>query len=166
MADIFKFPNDGFEVNIVRKKDIINTIYENITDNQIALAIITKLEKDAAEFINNGKWTSLPYIGNVRIPDETKLLNSEEYKELKAEAKEKLDSKQYLLFRKELAKEVASIAKDNRYTMYLASKLIKLNRKLYRKLIREKGIAYVKVYFRSLVGIECINPAEDNYGDK
>ena len=87
-TEIRKFPN-GYDVRVVRKQDILDCIDENIIDKEIALELITQCEIDACQYINEGKWTGLPYIGSVRLNDGGKILR--ENKELLNEAKEKLD---------------------------------------------------------------------------
>lgn len=68
MADVFRFPNDGYDVTIVKKQDILDCIDENIIDKEVALSIVEHCEKTAAEFISSGRWTGIPFIGNIRIP--------------------------------------------------------------------------------------------------
>ena len=78
-TEIRKFPN-GYDVRVVRKQDILDCIDENIIDKEIALELITQCEIDACQYINEGKWTGLPYIGSVRLNDGGKILR--ENKEL------------------------------------------------------------------------------------
>ena len=90
MADTFKFPNGGFDVKICRRKDIIDCIDENIIDKDVALAVIDKCEFDAANFLQQGRWTGIPFIGNIRIPKSKLLEESPEQQALIQEAKERL----------------------------------------------------------------------------
>ena len=55
----------GNEVRVVRKADILKCIDENIIDKEIALEIVTQCEIDAANYLTNGKWTGIPYMGNI-----------------------------------------------------------------------------------------------------
>ena len=78
MADTFKFPNGGYDVTICRKKDILECIDENIIDKDVALAIVEHCEYTAADYIKEGVWAGIPFIGNIRISKTKQLLKSDE----------------------------------------------------------------------------------------
>lgn len=149
MADIYKFPNNGYEVIVCKRQDIIDCINKNIVDIDIALAVVDQCEKDAAEFIKQGRWAGLPFIGNVRIPKAKLMEESPEQKELLKEAKELLDAKQYIMFRKKLSSENSILVKNNRYFNYITSVAANKNKKLYKKLCKEKGENYSRIFLFS-----------------
>ena len=55
------------------------------------LAFINQFEVDATNFLSQGRWTSLPYIGTLRRNEYKERINSEEVKDLVDAAKETLD---------------------------------------------------------------------------
>ena len=61
MADIFKFPNGGYDITVCRKQDIIDALDANVTDKEVVLAIITQCEVDATNFLKEGRWTGIPH---------------------------------------------------------------------------------------------------------
>lgn len=145
MADTFKFPN-GYDVTICRKKDILECIEKNITDKDIALAIVEHCEFQAASFIREGRWTGIPFIGNIRIPKTKELINSAEQQALIEDAKSQLDKEKYILFRKQLNKENVKQISQNRYYKYITSIAVSRNRKLYKKLCNTKGEVYARLF--------------------
>lgn len=150
MADTFKFPNEGYDVTICRKKDILECIDKNIVDKDVAMAIIEHCEYTAAEYIKQGKWAGIPFIGNIRMSQSKKLIKSDEQQALIAEAKEQLDKEKYILFRKQLNKDNAKQIAKERYYKYIVSKVANKNRKLFNKLCKEKGEHYARVYMFSI----------------
>lgn len=146
MADTFKFPNGGYDVTILRKKDILDCIDQNIVDKEIAIAIVENCEFQAAEFIKEGRWTGIPFIGNIRVPKTKELFQSAEQQALINEAKEQLDREQYIIFRQRLNKENVKQISQNRYYKYITSIAVKRNRKLYKKLCDKKGETYARLF--------------------
>lgn len=166
MADIFKFPNGGYEVTVRKKEDILKTIDDNILDKDVALAVINQLEVDAANFIQEGRWTGIPFIGNIRIPKARQIIESDETQALIKEAKEQLDSHKYILFRTQLGKETSKKVKQERYYKYITSIAVSHNRKLYEKLCREEGEYYARIYMFASYNITSVdNEYEINYGE-
>lgn len=161
MSDILKFPNGGYDVTVCRKEDIINCIYNNITDREVALEIIKQLEEDAAEFISKGVWTGLPFIGNVKLPDGKKYEDTEEQKELLEEAKETLDPKQYIIFRNDLGRENAIKEKRSRFINYITSMLATKNKSLYKRYCKLYGESATKVFLYTTRLMECVSNYED-----
>lgn len=146
MADIFKFPNGGYDVTVLKRQDILDCINANIIDKEVALAIVDQCELDAAEFIKEGRWTGLPFIGNVRVP-KAKLMEEDPVQQaLIDEAKATLDSKQYIMFRRQLSSDNHKRAANERYFNYIVSQAVTKNRKLYFKLCDTKGEHYAKIF--------------------
>nr|DAW42214.1 MAG TPA: DNA binding protein [Crassvirales sp.] len=134
----------GNEVRVVRKADILKCIDENIIDKEIALEIVTQCEIDAANYLTNGKWTGIPYMGNI-ISNISGLVIRQNADLLDA-AKEELTEHELLLFRKELVADGNARVKHERYTSYVASKMATRNRDLYNRLVKTKGFSYAKLY--------------------
>lgn len=146
MNDTFKFPNGGYDVKICRKKDILDCIDDNIVDKDVAIAIIDHCEYAIANFISEGVWTGIPFIGNIRKSKNKDLIYSPEQQALIAEAKEHLDKEKYILFRTQLNKDnIKKIAQD-RYYRYITSMAVGNNRKLFNKLCKTKGEVYARFY--------------------
>lgn len=144
MSDTFKFPNGGYEVKVLRKEDVLATIEENIIDKELALAIIKKCEIDAGNFLKEGRWTGIPFIGNIRIPKTVQTFMTEESKALLEEAKENLDEDKYILFRKHYANDVGKHVKIERYYRYIVSKFVGKNQKFFKKLSENNGDKYAR----------------------
>lgn len=161
MTETFKFPHGGYEVNVCRKQDILDCIDANIIDKEIALAIVEQCEMDAADFIRQGRWISIPFIGNIRIPKNKLMEEDPEQQALIQEAKETLDTDKYILFKKRLRTNNAIQVKNNRYYNYVTSMSITKNRKLYRKLSKERGEAYAKLYMYSINTVVAVDNEYD-----
>ena len=146
MADTFKFPNGGYDVTICRKQDILDCIDKNIIDKDVALAIVEHCEFQAASFIREGKWTGIPFIGNIRIPKTVQMLKSDEQQALIQDAKKQLGKEQYIMFRKKLNKENSKQISQDRYYRYITSIAVNNNRKLFRKLCDTKGEVYARLF--------------------
>ncbi len=160
MSEQFKIPNDGCEVTVLRKQDILDCINDNIIDKEIALAIIEQCEIDAATCLSQGRWTGLPYIANVRVPAHIQEFHKKVNEELASIAKEELEGKQYVMFRKELAAESAKHAKQERLYRYLVSIAVTANKKLYRKLCDDKGEYYARIF---LYACKSITSTDNEY---
>lgn len=146
MVETIKFPGGGYDVTICRKSDIIDCIDKNITDKEIALAIVEHCEFNAAKFIKEGRWTGIPFMGNIRIPKSKQMLKSTEQQALIADAKDKLDKEHYVMFRKQLHKDNKKQIAEDRYYKYITSIAVNSNKKLYRKLCETKGEVYARLY--------------------
>lgn len=164
MGDVFKFPNGGHEVAICRKQDILDTIYENITDREVALAIIEQCEKDAINFLKEDKWVSIPFIGNIRVPKNKVMEQSEEQQALIQEARLNLNKDAYVLFRKQLRVENKINIKNTRYHNYVTSIIANKNRKLFKRLCKEKGDLFARIYMFTLSSVTLPNIEE--YGEE
>ena len=143
MQDTYKFPN-GYDVTVVRKQDIIDCLDDNIIDKDVVLAVINQLEVDSANFIQEGRWTGIPFIGNIRVPKRIQKLYSEEIQELIQEARETLPKDKYIFFRQQLSVELEKEEKKSRFTNYIISQFAAKHPKYYRQLVNEGGEAYAK----------------------
>ena len=165
MADTFKFPNGGYDVTVLKRQDILDCIDANIIDKEVALAIVDQCELDAAEFIKEGRWTGLPFIGNVRVP-KAKLMEEDPVQQaLIDEAKATLDSKQYIMFRRQLSSDNYKRASNERYFNYIVSQAVTKNRKLYLKLCDTKGEHYAKIFLFASKHVVAINNEYVNLED-
>lgn len=146
MSDIIRFPNGGYDVTICRRQDIIDCIDKNIVDKDVAMAIVEHCEFQAANFIKEGRWTGIPFIGNIRVPKSIQLLKSDEQQALIKEAKENLDKDRYVIFKKALNKDNTKRISQERYYRYITSLAAAKNKKLYKKLCAEKGEVYARLF--------------------
>lgn len=145
MNDTIKMPNGGYEVKVVRKEDILKCIDSNILDKDVMLAFINQFEVDANNFLNQGRWTSLPYIGTLRKSQYKEILNSEEVRELDEAARENFDKNKYILFRKNLKDDIARAIKRERIYKYTLSQVVKKNREFYNYLEKTRGESIARV---------------------
>jgi hypothetical protein len=150
MYDTIKMPGGGYDVKVVRKEDILKCIDSNILDKDIMLAFINQFEVDASNFLSQGRWTSLPYIGTLRKSQYKEALNSEEVKELDEAAKENLDKNKYILFRKDLRNDIAKSIKRERLYKYTLSQVVTMNKKFYNYIEQAKGELYARVICHSM----------------
>lgn len=146
MADVYRFPNRGYDVVVCKKQDILDCIDKNITDKEVLIDIIKQCELDAANFIKQGRWTGIPFIGNIRLNQFKQLIKTEENQELLSEAKEVLNHEQYVMFRKQISRDTANKIKTQRYFNYIVSIAINRNKQTYRKLCKEKGEHFANVF--------------------
>lgn len=142
---------DAFEIIIKTKSDIINTIRQNITDGEVMDDIISSLESTAAKSIVNKKWTSLPFIGNVR-PNEERISVLKNMEHL-IQASKLMPKSQYLMFKKQLGKEERKRIAAQRTKRWLTERAIARNRKAYEELTKKHGENYASLwcYFRFLL---------------
>ena len=145
MNDTIKMPDGGYDIKVVRKEDILQCIDSNILDKDVMLAFINQLEVDATNFLSQGRWTSLPYIGTLRRNEYKERINSEEVKDLVDAAKETLDKNKYILFRKDIRNDIAKSIKRERLYKYTLSKFVTKNKEFYKYLESTKGELYARV---------------------
>ena len=100
MSDVLKFPNDGYDVEVCRKQDIIDCLDTNV-DKELVSAIITQCESDISDFIEQGIWAGIPYLGNIRVPKHKQKFQEINGTELLETAKETLIKQRYNIFKKE-----------------------------------------------------------------
>lgn len=145
MAETYKFPG-GYDVVVYKKQDIIDCIDKNIIDKDIALAIVENCEIDASIFLRKGRWTGIPFIGNIRIPKTKLMENTPEQQALIEEAKQTLEEDKYILFRRQLGEENSKRIKQERYYRYIVSIAVNRNKSLYNKLCEKKGEYYARIF--------------------
>lgn len=139
MEKAYKFPNGGYEVRIVKRSDIIEAIEKNITDKDVALAIVERCELDCANFLREGRWANIPYIGNIRVPRSKQLLKSDEQQLLIKDAYDNLDTDSYVLFKKQLNQYNAQRERFEKSYNYLLTIMVNRYNKFYNYLKRNKG---------------------------
>lgn len=155
MSDIFRFPN-GYDVKVLRKEDVLAAIDANITDKDVALEIVKRCEIDAANFLREGRWASIPFIGSIRIPKTALALMSDKTKELLDEAKQTLEHDKYVLFRNSVAKDIGKQVKIERYYRYVVSKFVGRNTKYFKTKANKNGDAYARFLAYTLSDISPI----------
>lgn len=170
MEETFKFPGNGYEVKVVRKQDVIDCIEDNILDKELALEIVKRCEIDAVNFIKQGRWTGIPFIGNIRIPKTTTLLNSEQQQELLTGAKENYNKEQYVMFRRQLCADNEKRVRQERLFNYTVSMLANRYPRLYKKLVNEKGVKVAQLILFTFNNLNVVNEEHlayhcDYYGD-
>lgn len=165
MKEVFKFPNGGYEVHIVRKKDIIDTIDKNIVDKDIALALIERLEIDCAKHIREGRWANIPYIGNIRVPKAKQLLKSTEQQLLIKDAYDNLDRDSYIMFRKQLNAYNAQKARFETSYSYLLSIMINRYNKCFNYLRKNKSDYYARIVIYTFGSLKPIMEEHNYYND-
>lgn len=165
MIGTYKFPN-GNDVNVYKREDIIKCISLNITDQSIALALVEDCERQCADFIKRGRWASVPFIGNFRIPKHIELEQTPEQQQLIQDAKDVLNNKDYVLFRQQLGKDNAKQVAKQRYFNYEVSKMIRKNNRLYSKLLKRLSEAEVHIRFYSFRKATYVAPTNEeiDYG--
>ena len=131
MADTLKFPN-GYDVIVCRRDDIMECIDENIIDKELVLEVINNCELNASKFISEGRWTGIPFLGNIKVPDTQKILNSQETKDIIDYAKQSLPKDKYILFRQELHTDVRETTKEKRFANWKLSLFLSKNKMFYR----------------------------------
>lgn len=162
--DTYKFPG-GNDVKVIRKEDIIDTINTNIVDKDVALAIVKQCEIDAAAFLKSGRWTGIPFMGNIKVPDNVKMSRTPEQRELIDSAYHSVSNEQFVMFRRGLAYDNEKRIKANRYFNYVLSMAVAKNRQLFKKLCKEKGESWTRIHFFLTFSVTAINneyvPIED-----
>lgn len=164
MSQKMKFPNGGYDVNVVRKQEVLDCIDNNIIDKDIALDLIKQLEIDATTFIKDGKWTGIPFIGSIRVPRFRQLFQSENARILKENANELLDKESYIMFKKSLAADVQKRAKVERYYNYLLAQEMNKNMKVFKIWAKKYGELEAKIRLMTCHEMRTIDYYELHYG--
>lgn len=144
MPNTFKFPPNGYEVIVLRKQDVLDCIEENIIDKEIALDIVRRCEIDATNFLKEGRWAGIPFIGNIRIPKQVQRFMSEDMQKTMQDARENLDKDKYLLFRKQVVDDTFKQIKEDRYYKYEVSKFVGKNLHIFKYLTVKHGDAMAR----------------------
>lgn len=160
MADTLKFPN-GYDVTVVRKQDIIDCLDANVIDKDVVLAVISQCEIDAANFIQEGRWTGIPFIGSIKLPKRILKLRSQEIKDLIDEAKNTMDREKYMVFRQNLETDIKIEEKQERFYRYIVSHFVNNNRKFYNKLVKQHGEKRAQFICWTLSNLTNIPPKEN-----
>lgn len=145
---IRKFPNGGYDVRIVSKEDILETINNNIIDKEIATELISTLEINIKDFIKKERWTGIPYLGTVKVP-EHKILKKDQ-KDIIKEAYESMPKDEYVMFCIHLTSENKDAVRRTKLYRHLCSMAVNKDIKLFRKVSKENGSVYGRLfmYFR------------------
>lgn len=146
MTDTYKFPG-GNDVRVVRKEEVVQTINCNIVNKEVALALIRQCETDAANFLRKGRWTGIPFIGSIKVPDTVRMSHTPEQKELIKIAAETIPKDKFVIFRRELAYNNEKRAKATKYYNYVLSIAVSKNRELFKRMCKEKGVGYARIHF-------------------
>lgn len=160
MPTTFKFPHNGYDVKVYRKEDIVKCIKNNIVDIDTALEIVRQCEIDAADFLVNGNWISLPYIGNVRVPKHRQIYRSQRIQGVVEDAKENLTHEKYVLFRKQLRTDISKEVRRERYYKYTLSRMVSKNRRLFRVWTEKHGELKARIMLQSLYDADIVSTDE------
>ena len=154
------FPYSDYEVVVVEKQDILKTIDENILDKDVALELITSLEVKAESFIEQKRWTGIPYLGNIRIPKGNSKEVQDTYKDIRHFAYKTMDKKSYIAFIHEIAMDNHKAIKYNKYFNQILAISIRKDRAKWTRLCRAKGENYAscKMVFGYL-----LSPMKEDY---
>lgn len=144
MSDIFKFPNGGYDVQVCRKDDIIADLNIDSDKKELLTAVVTQCEIDASNFLKEGKWTGIPYLGNMRIPEHKIKFKESGGAELLEAAKETFDEERYKIFKRQLNANIACDIKHERLYRYLTSCYVSKHKKLYNLLATDDRAAALK----------------------
>lgn len=136
MYNIFKFPNGGFDVEVCRKQDILDSLGDDV-DKELLLTIVTQCETDAINFINEGRWTGIPYLGNMRVPKNKQKFEEIGGREILETARQELDKKQYDVFKRDLNASIVIDIKKERLYRYMTSCFVTKNRKTYDRFLSQ-----------------------------
>lgn len=153
MARTLKFPG-GFDVTVVERDDILQTIDDNIIDKEVLLELLSNLESDMYQGLKEGKWVGVPFLGNIRVPKYLQVIRSEEAQELIEEARINLNPEKYRVFRRNLGRYVTTQINNDRFYNYTIS--INVNRyKNYYKYIKRVYNRYsVRFYIYSASSLD------------
>lgn len=150
-------------IKVVRKQDVLKCIDDNIIDKDVALAVITQCEMDAANYLINGKWTGIPYIGNISIKVGNIALR--ENRDILEAARQDMTKHEFILFKKEIVADANNRYKYHKYISYVASKMANANKPLYERLVKKYGFNYAKLcmyFYANLKVVGDINNTGDN----
>lgn len=159
MSDYFRFPN-GDKVKVLKTADVLTCIENNITDIDVARAVIEHCEKQAKELLKQDKWVSIPYIGNIRRNPNKVLQRTAEQKTAIEKAKTELSLEEYKTFKIDLAKNNEKIIRERRNRQYKASILVGKNKQLFYHLLSVKGENYARLHFILLTSLTIIGDNE------
>lgn len=168
--DFRRFPK-GYSVRVVRKEDIIATLDANVTDKDVVLDVIKHCEVSAANYISNGRWASIPYMGSLKLNlNKIKVKNTiKEFREASDEVTDKTDAQErarYYLFKKELTAKANRELNAQRYYNYIVALGINKHPKEYERVYRAFGKVTARLYIYFLMNVVAIdNRYEYEYSD-
>lgn len=155
--------NIKYDIVIRKKDDILKTIQRDVTDGEVLNDIISSLERSIANNIINKENTSLPLIGRLDI----NLSKQSLYKNIPIlkTAKKVMTENQYLVFKKELARDEQERINHERNVNWLKTRAKNDNIRLYKSLVKIHGENYALLYcyFQSLMTIH--NSKHIDYSD-
>ena len=152
MPETRHFSNNGYDVKVYKKQDILDTIDTNIIDKEVALELISQLEIDAENFLLDGIGVTFPYLGRIWIPPYKK--ESLKLKETREYAKSVLSKEKYIMFAKELNSNISKALNEDRYKRHKLREFIVKNRSLFEHITSSKGEVYAKALFSTLVNMK------------
>ena len=160
MSSIFKYPN-GFDVEVVRQSDIFEILKDTVTDIDLVMAVVQQCEADVEKCLRAGMWTGIPYMGNIRKPKISEINDTEERKEIIAEARRTMDVKSYNKFRHELnLSDSIKIREDKKFNSE-ATVSANMNLKRYRWLCKNFTIPFGKIKIWSEARASVIKAEEE-----
>lgn len=144
LRDKYKFPN-GYDVEVCRNEDILSELSCDDFTKEVTATLIDKLETDVVAYMKLGKWVGIPFIGNLKASDVKRL--EKEKKDLIDEARDTLSREDYILFRKNLTKDIYDNLKADRYFKYVLSMAVKSNHKSFNRVAKRKGTAFARLLY-------------------
>lgn len=155
-----KFPYSNYDVVLIEKEDIIKTINDNIIDKEVALELVNSLEVKASNYLKDKRWASIPYLGNIRIPEGLKPEIKKEFKDAKQFAYETLSKKDYVAFIKEICHDNKLMIKYKGYFNQILAMAVRRDKRKWNNLCRAKGENYAscKMVFGYMV-----KPMKEDY---
>lgn len=159
MLETFRFPNGGYDVTVCRRKDVIESIDSKTVDIEILDALVAQCEKDVEQFLKDGHWTGIPYLGNLRIPKHKQKFKEINGAELVATARETLNQDQYNAFKKEFNHHIAVSVEQERLYKYQTSMFVTKHRWQYNKYLKDRRASKCtdKNVFARFMCYSCIN---------
>lgn len=159
MPSICKPTNSDKEIFVNYPNDIIDTI-KDPKIKRVTQEFVKILAKSIATHISAGDWTSIPFIGNVRISKMEQELATVARKQQIEDAKATMSKEEYGRFRKELAKDIDKTIRERRLYKYVVSMRIKNNKKLYKRLCSTKGVLIANFILYSLDKMTVVSNTE------
>lgn len=140
MADIKHFP-DGYEVLVCKRQDILDCLDENVIDKELVMDVISDCELQLAEYVKNGVWAGLPFIGSFKWSEEKKIHDAPETQELINTAKETLSNNEYKAFRAKLGADICNATKKERLRGVMTAQYRKRNKLYWRQIANRPQLA-------------------------
>lgn len=148
-----RFRNNGKELTVVSKKDIIECIDANITDKEILTELISQLEIDLDDNISNKKWTTFPYICSFRHPNTL----PKDVSKMLADLYKNGSKEEFLLFRNTVRQSIIDTDVHRKRYNYITSIMVRKNIELYKYLKRKKGEHYALIQMWLLYNLKSLD---------